>query len=388
MSHALPSPSELSPQTLAVAAGRPRWEQGAPVNTPVTLSSTFISRGQPEPGEASYARYDNPSHHAAEEVLGLLEGGSQPAVLFASGMAAIDAAFSLVPPGGRLVVPTHAYNGTLALAQQLAAQGRVRLSLVPIDQTEAVVAALGGGGGSAPASLLWIETPTNPLLEVADAARLTQAARAVGCLVAADNTLATPLGQRPLDWGADLVVHSASKYLGGHSDLIGGAVAPACDEHLGALRDFRRVHGATPSAFDAFLLLRGLRTLPLRMERVNASAATLARRLESHPAVAKTHYPGLESHPAAALAKSQMTGGAGGVIAIEVRGGAGEADQVAARTRHWAPATSLGGVESMLERRRRWPGEFADVPENLIRLSVGIENVDDLWRDLDHALGA
>jgi cystathionine gamma-synthase len=302
-------------------------------------------------------------------------------------MAAIDAAFSLVPHGGRLVVPTHAYNGTLALAQQLASQGRVRLSLVGIDQTDSVVAALGGGGGSAPASMLWIETPTNPLLEVADAVRLTQAARAVGCLVAADNTLATPLGQQPLGWGADLVIHSASKYLGGHSDLISGAAVAASEEHLAALRDFRRVHGATPSSFDAFLLLRGIRTLALRMERVNASAATLARRLESHHAVEKVRYPGLESHPAWALAKSQMAGGGGGVVAIEVRGGAAEADAVAARTRCWAPATSLGGVESMLERRRRWPGEFADVPENLIRLSVGIENVDDLWRDLDHALG-
>jgi cystathionine gamma-synthase len=163
-------------------------------------------------------------------------------------------------------------------------------------------------------------------------------------------------------------------------------VVAAAEEYAAALRDFRRVHGATPSAFDAFLLLRGIRTLPLRMERVNASAATLARRLEGHPAVERVRYPCLESHPAAALARTQMSGGGGGVIAIEVRGGAAEADAVAARTRCWVPATSLGGVESMLERRRRWPGEFPDVPENLIRLSVGIENVDDLWQDLDHAL--
>jgi cystathionine gamma-synthase len=350
------------------------------------MSSTYISRGEPAPGEPAYARYDNPAHHAVEEVVGTLEGACRPAVLFASGMAAIDATIALAPPGGRLVMPAHSYNGTLALARQLAALGRLRLSLVAIDQTDDVIAALEGGGASAPAAMLWIETPTNPLLEIADAPALIDAARAVGCVVAVDNTLATPLGQRPLDWGADLTVHSGSKYLGGHSDLVAGTVVAASAEHDSALREFRRIHGATASAADAFLLLRGIRTLALRMERVNASAATLARRLESHPAVKHVHYPGLDSHPGAAVARAQMRGG-GGVIAIEVHGGAAAADAVCARTRSWAPATSLGGVESMLERRRRWPGEFPDVPESLIRLSVGIENVDDLWRDLDRALG-
>ncbi|MDR1188301.1 MAG: PLP-dependent transferase, partial [Bifidobacteriaceae bacterium] len=199
------------------------------------------------------------------------------------------------------------------------------------------------------------------------------------------NTLATPLGQRPLDWGADLVVHSASKYLGGHSDLIMGAVVAASSEHDTQVRDFRRVHGATPSAFDGFLLLRGLRTLALRTERSNASAATLARRLETHPAVERVIHPSLASHPGNAVAKAQMSG-FGGVVSIELAGGAKAADAVAAQTKSWAPATSLGGVESMLERRRRWPGEFIDVPENLVRLSVGIENVDDLWDDLSQAL--
>ncbi|MDR1118653.1 MAG: PLP-dependent transferase [Bifidobacteriaceae bacterium] len=385
MPGALPTPQELSPQTIAVAAGRPRAEPGAPVNPPVTLSSTFASRGTPPPGEAAYARYDNPSHHAVEDVIGQLEGSSEPAVLFASGMAAIDAVFALTPPGGRLVVPTHAYNGTVALARRLADEGRVRLSLAPIDQTEAVVAAVRGGPSSAPAALLWIETPTNPLLEVADAVALVEAARSVGCLVAADNTLATPLGQRPLDWGADLAVHSASKYLGGHSDLLAGAAVAADPDHTAALRAYRQLRGATASGFDSFLLLRGIRTLALRMERVNASAAILARRLEAHPAVERVLYPGLESNPGWDRARAQMQGG-GGIVSIEVRGGPDAADAVAARTRCWVPATSLGGVESMLERRRRWPGESGDVPENLIRLSVGIENVDDLWRDLDHAL--
>ncbi|MDR1392698.1 MAG: PLP-dependent aspartate aminotransferase family protein [Bifidobacteriaceae bacterium] len=377
--------SRLSLATIAVTAGRPPREPGAPVNPLISLNSTFVSRATPPPGQAAYARYDNPSHHGAEQVIGLLEGGSRSAVLFSSGMAAIDAAISLIPPGGRLVMPSHAYNGTIALAQELAATGRIALTLVGIDQTDQVRQALAGGPGLDPAAMLWIETPTNPLLEVADAAAFVTAARSVGALVAVDNTLATPVFQRPLEWGADLVVHSASKYFGGHSDLLAGAVVAANSEADTALRAFRRVHGATPSAMDVFLLLRGIRTLPLRMERIGASALTLARLLESHPAVERVRYPGLESDPAFTLAKSQMTG-AGGIIAIEVHGGPAKADALAARTKLWVPATSLGGVESMLERRRRWPAESGDVPDNLLRLSVGLELPDDLWHDLDQGL--
>ncbi|MDR1442778.1 MAG: PLP-dependent aspartate aminotransferase family protein [Bifidobacteriaceae bacterium] len=385
MSHTRSFYADLSPDTAVVAAGRPEWEQGEPVNPPVLLSSTFISRGVPSETEPSYSRYDNPSNHPAEQVIGLLEHGPCDAVLFASGMAAIDAALSLIPPGARVVMPSHAYNGTLALARELAAEGRFRLSALPIDQTQDVIAALAGSDGCAPAAMLWIETPTNPLLEIADGAALVAAAHEVGAVVAVDNTIATPFGQRPLDWGADVVVHSASKALGGHSDLILGAVVAMSPDDDLALRDFRRVHGSTPSAFDGFLLLRGLRTLALRNERSNASAATLARRLEAHPAVEKVIHPSLASHPGNTIAKAQMTG-FGSVISIELVGGAKAADSLAAQTRSWAPATSLGGVESMLERRRRWPGEFTDVPESLVRLSVGIENVDDLWEDLSQAL--
>jgi cystathionine gamma-synthase len=385
MAHTRSFYADLSPDTAVVAAGRPEWEQGEPVNPPVLFSSTFISRDVPGETEATYARYDNPSNHPTEQVIGLLEGGPNDAVLYASGMAAIDATLSLIPPGGRLVMPSHAYNGTLALARELASQGRIRLSTLAIDQTEAVIASLAGSESCAPAAMLWIETPTNPLLEIADGPALVEAAHAVGAVVAVDNTIATPLGQRPLDWGADIAVHSASKYLGGHSDLILGATVAASSEHGTALRDFRRIHGATPSAFDGFLLLRGLRTLALRVERSNASAAILARRLETHPAVERVVHPSLASHPGHATAKAQMTG-FGGIVSIELAGGAKAADAVAAQTKSWAPATSLGGVESMLERRRRWPGEFIDVPENLVRLSVGIENVDDLWEDLSQAL--
>ncbi|MDR1790238.1 MAG: PLP-dependent transferase [Propionibacteriaceae bacterium] len=352
----------VTAETAVVAAGRPERQQGAGLNPSISLNSTFVSRGVPAPGDPGYARYDNPAHHSAEEVIGLLEGG-EPAVLFASGMAAIAAAMSLTAPVGKIVLPNHAYNGTLTLADELDQLGRITAQRVQIDDTDAVIAALAG------ASLLWIETPTNPLLELADGPALVAAAHAAGALVVVDNTVATPLRQQPLQWGADVVVHSASKHLGGHSDLVLGAavaVDPAVDEHL---RAYRRTHGATPSAFDAYLLLRGLRTLALRVEKAFASAVILAERLAQHPAVARVRYPGL-----------------GAIISIEVEGGAAAADAVAERTRLWVPCTSLGGVESMLERRRRWPGETKDVPENLIRLSVGIENVDDLWRDLAAAL--
>jgi cystathionine gamma-synthase len=354
--------TKLAPETVVVAAGRPERRQAAGLNPPVSLNSTFISRGVPADGEPGYARYGNPAHHGAEEVIGALEGG-HPAVLFASGMAATAAALDLAAPGGKVLLPDHAYNGTLALADELDQAGRIAAVQVRIDDTAAVVESLAG------ASLLWIETPTNPLLELADGPRLVAAAHAAGALVVVDNTVATPLRQRPMEWGADVVVHSASKYLGGHSDLImGAAVAadPAIDDHL---RAYRRTHGATPSGFDAFLLLRGLRTLAVRVDKAFATAATLADRLAEHPAVERVRYPGL-----------------GALISIEVRGGAPAADAVAERVQLWAPCTSLGGVESMLERRRRWPGENTDVRENLIRLSVGIENADDLWADLDAAL--
>jgi cystathionine gamma-synthase len=375
---------------VAAAAGRPAKTQGAPVNPPLILSSTFVSRGTPAPGEPAYARYDSPSHHAPEEVIGLLEAAPGPAVLFSSGMAAIAAVFATVPPGGRLVMPAHSYMGTLGLANELAAEGRIHLTTVAIEDTAAVVQALqpGAGPGGGPAAMLWIETPTNPLLEVADAPALIKAAHAVGALVAVDNTVGTPLIQQPLVWGADYSVHSASKYLGGHSDLVLGAVVAADAARDAKLREYRRVHGATPGSFDAFLLLRGLRTLALRVERANQTASDLARRLEAHPAVAAVHHPSLLSHPGHAVAAAQMKGGFGALLSIEVKGGAAPADAVAARTTLWAPATSLGGVESMLERRRRWPGEFTDVPPGLLRLSVGIEHVDDLWADLSAALDA
>lgn len=388
MSH--PDQPGLSPATLAVTAGRPPRRQGGPVNPPLVLSSTYVSTGTPEPGELFYTRNDTETWRALESALAALEGAALPALAFASGMAAIAAAFALVPRGGRVVMPEHSYGVALALAHELAAAGDIRLTLVDIADTDAVVAALAhdeAGGHAGPAALLWVETPTNPMLEVAETPALAAAAHAVGALVVADNTFATPLVVRPLAQGADVVVHSVTKYLAGHSDVVLGA-ALTSDEALHArLHTHRTVHGAIPGPFEAWLALRGVRTVALRVERSQATAAELARRLARHPGVVEVRHPSLPTDPGHERA-ARLMDGFGSIVGLRPAGGAAGADALVDRVRLWLPATSLGGVESSLERRRRFATESPTVPDDLVRLSVGIEDVEDLWRDLDQALRA
>ncbi|HEX8495780.1 MAG TPA: PLP-dependent aspartate aminotransferase family protein [Actinomycetales bacterium] len=365
-------PAPLSPATVAVTAGRPPRSPGASVNEAVWLTSTYVADGP-----VDYGRTDNPTWQAFEEALGALEGGR--ALVLSSGMAAISAAVALVPDGSTVVAPRHAYSGTTALLREATELGRVTVVEVDVADTAAVVAAVRG------AQLLWLESPTNPTLEVADLRALTGAARAEGALSVVDNTFATPLVQRPLDLGADVVVHSVTKYLAGHSDVVLGAAVTADDGLHARLRTHRRLHGGIAGPQEVYLALRGLRTLAVRVERSQATAADLARRLVDHPAVQRVRHPSLPTDPGHALATAQMRG-YGSMVAVEVHGGAAAAERVAAATRLWVHATSLGGVESTLERRRRHPAEVATVPESLLRLSVGIEDVEDLWRDLDQAL--
>lgn len=346
----------LHPETVAVVAGRPEHAPDAPMNVPVHLTSTYVAGG-----EVAYGRYGNPSWTAFEDVLGALEGGR--CVSFASGMAAISAVLDLVRPDGLVVAPRHSYTGTVALLEERAAQGRLRVEFVDIADTAAVAAACAG------AELVWFETPTNPALELADIAAISAAAHEHGAIVAVDNTFATPLLQRPLELGADLVVHSATKYLSGHSDVLMGAAIAASDGHADALVQRRSMAGAIPAPLEAFLALRGMRTLSVRLDRAQANAQELVRRLDGHVALEEVRYPGF-----------------GAIVSIVVRGGAAPADELADRVRLWVHATSLGGVESTLERRRRWPAEQPTIPEGLVRLSVGIEQVEDLWRDLGAAL--
>lgn len=364
----------LAAATRCVALGRPEPGPGAPVNPPITLSSTFLHDGARE-AEFAYVREDTPAWRPFEEALGGLEGGR--ALAFGSGMAAAAAAISLVPVGGVVVAPRSAYMGVLSLLRDGAAAGLYTVREVDPTDTAAVVAALPG------ADLVWLESPSNPLLDVADLPALLTASREQGLTSVVDNTFSTPLLSRPLELGADIVMHSATKYLAGHSDVLLGALVTASpDENAGShdgshdgaglherLAHHRHLHGAAPGALETWLALRGLRTLAVRFERACANAADLAGRLQRHPAVERVRYPGQ-----------------GAMLAIEVRGGADAAESVCATTDLWTHATSLGGVESLIERRRRYDTEPDVVPDSLVRLSVGIEDVDDLWADLQAAL--
>ncbi|MCD4535976.1 PLP-dependent transferase [Nocardioides sp. cx-169] len=347
---------DLQPATLAVTAGRPPHEPDQPLNTPITMTSTYVAGGSLE-----YGRYGNPTWAAFEEALGALEGGR--CLAFSSGLAAVTTVLDLVGQGGKVVAPAHSYTGTLLQLADLEARGRITTELVDITDTAAVIAAC------ADAVLVWFESPTNPALEVADIAAIATAAHDEGAYVVVDNTFATPLLQQPLSLGADIVVHSATKYLAGHSDVLMGAVATADDELFAVLKGRRDLLGATPGTLEAWLALRGLRTLHLRVERAQANATELVARLREHPAVAETRYPGF-----------------GGIVSIVLAGEALAADLLVQKTRLWVHATSLGGVESTFERRRRWKAEPVTIPDGLVRLSVGIEDVEDLWHDLAAAL--
>ncbi|KQS66701.1 PLP-dependent aspartate aminotransferase family protein [Modestobacter sp. Leaf380] len=371
-------PHSLRVETRLVGLGRGQHRAGQPLNVPVVLASTFRAPGSSEVGR-EYARDDGtPGWEALEELVDDLEGG--PAVAFSSGMAAIAAVLELLPVGARVVVPQDSYTGLRGLlADGAAAGGRWDVVEVDATDTDALLAAV------AEADLVWVESPSNPLLHLVDIEAVTRAAHAAGARVAVDNTFATPLLQNPLQLGADVVVHSATKAIGGHSDLLLGLVAvrdPADRERLTRRRE---VGGATPGSLECYLALRGARTLALRVERAQASAGELARRLAAHPAGLPVGYPGLPDHPQHALAVRQMRG-PGIVLTLELPD-ARLADAFCERVTVVAHATSLGGVESTLERRAKLPGQ-EHVPAGLVRISVGCEHVEDLWADLSGALDA
>lgn len=343
--------------TVAVHAGRPPATPDAPVNTPPVLSSVFHAGGVSE-----YARSGNPTWSALEEAVGALEGGR--ALAFASGMAAVAAVVELVGLGGRVVAPRSGYSGTRALLAERAGAGRLELVEVDVADPAAVAAAAPG------AALVWLESLTNPLLQAPDVAGAAEAAHDAGALLAVDATFATPLRSRPLADGADIVVHSATKLIAGHSDVLAGLVVVRDEQMATRLAAVRTATGGILGPVEAWLVLRGLRTLGVRLDRAEATAATLARRLADHPVVARVRYPGW-----------------GSVVSVELDG-APAADAMVAGVRLWLHATSLGGVESTLERRARWSAESPDVPPGLVRLSVGVEDAEDLWADLAQALDA
>jgi cystathionine gamma-synthase len=344
------------PATIAVTSGRPAHEPDSPLNEPLTMASTYVAGGDVE-----YGRYGNPTWAAFETALGDLEGGR--CLAFASGLAAVSTILDLVGQGAKVVAPRHAYLGSIGQIADLEARGRITAELVDITDTDAVLKAC------ADAALVWLESPTNPALEVAEIAPIVAAAHEAGAYVVVDNTFATPLLQQPLSMDADLVVHSATKFIAGHSDVLLGAVVTQDDQLHDVLKKRRDMIGATPGTFETWLALRGLRTLHVRLERAQANAQELVRRLGEHPAVGEVRYPGF-----------------GAIISVVLAEGAMAADLLTRKTTLWVHATSLGGVESTFERRRRWKTEPATIPDGLVRMSVGIEDVDDLWDDLASAL--
>ena len=366
--------SEQRPETIAITAGRPAVTPDSALNPPISLNSTFTSGGP-----IGYGRYGNETWTALEAAIGALEGGQT--LSYSSGMAAVSAVFSTLPVGAKVVASNQGYSGVMTLLGNLTAAKKINATLVSIADTDEVIAALDG------ADLLWLESPTNPSLDVADLPALIKAAKSRNITVAVDNTFATALVQKPLSMDADIVMNSVTKYLAGHSDVILGSLSTNNPAHLKALEDARKFNGAIPGPFEAWLALRGIRTFPIRFARASENALELAKRLSQHPLVTRVRYPGLTTDPQHDKAKSFMKG-FGAIVSFEYAGNGEATDRVCESSKIITFATSLGGVESLWERRRRWPIESASVPESLIRLSVGCEDVEDLWADIDAALQA
>ena len=348
----------IHPETSAITAGRPEVAPDASLNPPLIFSSTYHAGGP-----VGYGRYGNESWSALEAAISELEGGQT--LSFSSGMAAISTVFSILPIGAPVVASNQGYSGTMGLLNQHHASGRLEVRFVDITKTDEVIAAMKG------AALLWIESPTNPCLDIADLAALIAAAKKQSIGVGVDNTFATPLVQKPLSMGADIVMHSVTKFLAGHSDVVLGSLSTADPALYKRLEESRRYNGAIAGPFEAWLALRGIRTFPVRFRAAEANAKTLVARLQNHAKITKVRYPGF-----------------GAVISFEIDGNAENAEKVCESSRLIIHATSLGGVESLWERRRRWAGESPSVPEQLIRLSVGCEHVDDIWQDIEQALAS
>ncbi|MGY4711252.1 cystathionine gamma-synthase [Mycolicibacterium sp. CBM1] len=373
--------------TKAIHAGyRPDLATGA-VNAPIYASSTFAQDGVGGlRGGFEYARTGNPTRSALEAVLAAVEEGTYGRA-FGSGMAATDCALrALLRPGDHVVIPDDAYGGTFRLIDKVFTQWGVRHTPVALSDLDAVRAAI-----TADTRLIWVETPTNPLLSIADIAAIAEIGSAAGITVLVDNTFASPALQQPLTMGADIVLHSTTKYIGGHSDVVGGALVTN-DEELDAKFAFlQNGAGAVPGPFDAYLTMRGLKTLELRMARHSSNAAQVAEFLAGHAAVSRVLYPGLPGHPGHDVAARQMRG-FGGMVSVRMRDGAEAARRLCARTEVFILAESLGGVESLIEHpgamtHASTAGSQLEVPDDLVRLSVGIEDPADLLGDLEQALG-
>jgi cystathionine gamma-synthase len=374
---------DVAPESIVAQALGWVDEQTRAITPPIHTSSTYLrdADNQYSSGRV-YMRDNNPAFDQAEAVINTLEGGHQT-LLFASGMAAATSVFQALRPGDHVLAPKVMYWSLRNWLMNFATEWGLDVELIEMTDPCVVQAALRPGQ----TKLVWIETPANPLWTITDIAATAALVHAADALLAVDSTSATPVLTQPLALGADLVMHSATKYLNGHSDLTAGTVTTRADnEHWRRLRRVRAQIGGTLGSFEAWLLLRGMRTLYLRVRAASASALRIAEHFDGHPLVAEVLYPGLPSSPGHELAARQMVGGFGGMLSIRAAGGEAAAIAVAAHTQLWKRATSLGGVESLIEHRASVEGVGTPVPIDLLRLSVGIENVDDLIADLEQAL--
>jgi len=376
-------------ETLAVHAGADPDPRTGGVSPAIEMSTTFKQDGVGRPRAGyEYGRSGNPTREALESAIAVLEGGTH-GLAYASGLAATQNVLYLLDPGDRLILSDDAYGGTWRLADKVWSRYGIATEAVDLRDLDAVAAAL---AGSPPATMVWVETPTNPLLKMVDISAVVRLAASAGALTVVDNTFATPFLQRPLELGADLVMHSATKYLSGHSDVINGLLATRRDDLAERLRFHQNAAGAVPSPFDCWLVMRGMRTLAVRMERASANAAAIAGWLSGRPEVTRVYYPGLPDHPQRELVERQMRL-PGAMLSFEMRGGEPAARRVAETTRLFTLAESLGAVESLIELPAAMThfsvtGTPLEVPAGLVRLSVGIEAVDDLVADLAAALAA
>jgi cystathionine gamma-synthase len=374
-------------ETLAIHDGQAPDPATGAVTVPVYQTSTFQREDLEHRREFFYSRIGNPTRSALEATLALLENGRY-GMAFASGVAAITAALQVLKPGDHIVTGNDIYGGSYRIFEQLMRPWGVETTYAPGEDTESYVACI-----RPDTRMIWLETPSNPLMQLSDIRAISAVARERGIVTAVDNTFPSPYFQRPLELGADIVVHSTTKYLGGHSDVIGGAVVTSDDALHHAIRNYQGAAGAIPGPWDCWLVIRGLKTLKIRMKEHEATAMHLARALDAHPAVERVFYPGLPGHPQHELAKSQMSG-FGGMLTIALKGGFPAAKKLIEGTKLFIIADSLGGVESLIsspakmtlgalspeERRRR------HCTDDLVRMSIGLENAEDLEEDLMNAL--
>ncbi|WP_026950899.1 trans-sulfuration enzyme family protein [Algoriphagus mannitolivorans] len=364
-------------ETLAIHKGNLITDKNKPVVQPITLSTTFEHGNE---GGVLYTRANNPNRMALEELVSCLEKGVDAAA-FSSGNAAGTAVYQALKPGSHIIAPDDMYHG-LHNSMTILFAGIHEVSFVDMSDLEAVKKAIRSN-----TQLFWVETPSNPLLKITDIRAISELAKAQGAVLVCDNTFATPVFQNPLLLGADIVMHSSTKYFGGHSDILGGAlVTKDSNEFWEKIRTVQKVGGAVPSPADCYWLTRSIRTLAYRMKGHAEHARILAEFLINHPKVERVFYPGLKNHKGHDIAAAQMSG-FGGIVSFTVKGGAEEANQVVSKLELFANATSLGGVESLIERRAAVEGPDTKTPQNLLRVSVGLEHTDDLLEDLNQALG-